>query len=151
MKKLLLSIITASVLSACGSTYEWENVTHEQFKKTNAPSLSELQAMAERNVRDTLKDPEGAQVRFISKPTVNYRTIDGGPKTLVWGFCLEVNAKNGYGALTGFKKYFNTIDAQGRGSVYSPGTPDTHRCVVDSEGRQINKGTGEILNGGDFY
>lgn len=62
-----------------------------------------LQAKLHAAVKDALKDPDAAKFRgeFMSKP-------DNGSETL--SLCGELNAKNGYGAYSGFHRFVANTD-----------------------------------------
>lgn len=55
-----------------------------------------------------LKDPGSAQVKFTTSPTKQWSTYWGGVK-YGWGICMQINAKNGFGAYTGFKRHYFLI------------------------------------------
>jgi hypothetical protein len=58
-------------------------------------------------LRTKLKDPSSAQVDMVGNTkfmTVKHSML--GPGGYGWGICADVNAKNSFGAFTGFRKWF---------------------------------------------
>lgn len=56
-------------------------------------------------LRSKLKDPSSAQVEVLAGP--RQLTVKGsvfGPSAYGWGICYELNAKNSFGAYTGYRK-----------------------------------------------
>lgn len=57
--------------------------------------------MAETALRESLRDPEGAQIRNWTRV---YKSMAGLlVNEPVWAICAEVNGKNAYGGYVGFK------------------------------------------------
>lgn len=52
-----------------------------------------------------MKDPHSAQVQIVAGPAFFFHKggLFGAP-IYGWGICFEVNAKNGFGAYTGFRR-----------------------------------------------
>ena len=80
MKIILFALFSVFLLVGCGKS-EQEKLNDERKK---------LDLQAQNIVRSTLKDGESA--RFRNQ----------------WELCGEVNAKNGFGAYTGFQRYIMT-------------------------------------------
>lgn len=63
----------------------------------------DVRALISRHLAKTLKDPNSAQIGAVRGPTRIH--LPGGllgGDTYGWGICVSVNAKNGFGAYTGF-------------------------------------------------
>lgn len=61
--------------------------------ETKAPSRIHVQIMAERNLKEALKDPDSAKLRNVKVPT--------GAAYV----CGEVNSRNAFGGMTGYKRF----------------------------------------------
>ena len=59
-------------------------------------SLDDYSLFAAHTLKESLRDPSGVKFRNV----VAYRSGE------VFSFCGEVNAKNGYGGMTGFQRFY---------------------------------------------
>ncbi len=101
MKKLLLSIVTASLLAGCAARPSQDEITNADYGEYP----NSYENVIKNYMFRTLKDPDSAQYQFLNHPK-NGWTVWGGKK---FGYvvCAYINAKNSYGGYTGSKlSYF---------------------------------------------
>ena len=80
------------------------------------------------HMRGRLKDPYGAQCRFLNPPMKGWQRLGG--RTFGWIVCADINAKNSYGGYIGFKRrYFmlrhgRIVKTYGGGNIYDQALAD---------------------------
>lgn len=114
------------------------------FAVTGCSPGNGLKQEAETAARRELRDPDSAQFRY------QYEDMEVFPDAGV--LCGELNARNGYGGLTGFKGYAY-VRGQGVAFEASDATPtaDAERYVsfLGACTRLLQQRTGEMTQGGN--
>jgi len=113
MSRRFPAIITAAILtfmiSGCGIAYE---ANRSQLLKTATVGdfgprpPANYQDIESDMIRDMLKDPDSAKIRFGELTTDAIQSGFASPKAiLIWKNDALVNAKNSYGGYVGFQAY----------------------------------------------
>lgn len=93
----IVIVFAALTLSGCMSMPTQQEIASADY----GAYPSQYQQIVRGYFQATLKDPESAQYASISKP-VKYSTRDWGTMRYGYLVCVAINAKNSYGAYTGF-------------------------------------------------
>lgn len=106
MKKHITVLMLAALLGGCAAT-----PTAEDGRKLTVedagPAPESVDKVIADAIRYRLKDPDSAKYQVIGKPwrqVTNKTMISNGGAG--WAICFEVNAKNSYGAYTGYKRTY---------------------------------------------
>jgi len=83
--------------------------TAEELRRADyGPPPSDYKMIIATHLAETLKDPLSAQVEFLNQPTKAWTNWTGDLE-VGWGVCVAVNAKNSFGAYTGFELHYFLI------------------------------------------
>lgn len=97
MKKVAICLVVLSV-SACG-------VSQQDAKKLNyGPSPKNYESEVVSLLKSELKDPDSVKISSITKPRRGYASYGFGTKEYGWYIDVVYNAKNSYGAYTGYQE-----------------------------------------------
>lgn len=111
MKKIILLIAASIMIIGCTTQpsnqpkQETYNLPNEQELKAIViePIPSNYQDIIKRYHVMTLKDPDSAKYEFYGEPTKAYGVRANRKPNYGWLVKLQVNAKNGFGAYTGYE------------------------------------------------
>jgi hypothetical protein len=128
-RSLVVCCIVGVSALGCGVAY-----SHNQARMLREAADSDFgppppddhNKLEEQSILSTLRDPESARFEFgpVVKGTIPKGFASPTP-ILVWITSVRVNAKNGFGGYTGFKKYgFAWRD----GVIIAVGDPDCDGC-----------------------
>ena len=112
--RLLLTVFCLVFISGCVS------LPVPTAEQRNDPSLygprpndNDAHSLMMAHLETLMKDPGSMQIRNKRGPRQMYmsrRTLRKAELKFGWGYCVEVNAKNGFGAYTGFADRFILIN-----------------------------------------
>lgn len=103
----------------CKAAITLENTPKNELDFSKIPPLPEdYQDVVKRFYTMTLKDPDSAKYEFEKTPQKVYAVLQTGSTRLGWLIKLRINAKNGYGAYTGYK-YKDIIITKSDGRWYA--------------------------------
>jgi len=114
------------MLTACGQTQEEKNL--EIRKVSTAKKVNE----AKEGISNHFKDPDSVKLRNLTLHHVTTNMSDVARSTV----CGEVNAKNGYGAYTGYKSFYYK-DEKIKGVVEDDHTKYMYRIFCNEKNKQI--------------
>ena len=117
MKHLI--VLTALLLGGCVSAPTSEEMTSADY----GPPPKDYEATVREYLSHTLKDPYSYDLKFLFEPRKDWSGL-GARKQFGYAVCANVNAKNSFGAYTGFKlTYFLIRNDQVVASVGGTGAP----------------------------
>lgn len=106
MKKHVTVLFLAALLGGCAAAPTAQDGRKLTVEDAGEPPANVEQAIADA-MRYRLKDPDSAKYQVIGKPwrqVTNKTMITNGGAG--WAICFEVNAKNIYGAYTGYTRTY---------------------------------------------
>ena len=117
MKHLI--VLAAFLLGGCVSAPTSEEMSSADY----GPSPSNYEATVREYLSQNLKDPYSYDLKFLFEPRKDWSGL-GARKQFGYAVCANVNAKNSFGAYTGFKlMYFLIRNDQVVASVGGTGAP----------------------------
>ena len=96
MKHLVL--IFALALAGCVSAPTQQEMSAADY----GPVPTNYESTIKDYLSQTLKDPYSADIKYLFEPRKDWSGL-GGNKQFGYAVCAQVNAKNSFGAYTGFK------------------------------------------------
>ena len=101
--RAVLSIAAVAALAGCAV-----NQPVDWSKADYGPYPQDYEQIVKQHMQERLKDPDSAKYQFPGKPVAGYEHI-AGKTDFGWYLCPLVNAKNSYGAYTGYQQYYIMI------------------------------------------
>lgn len=96
MKRFGAAMLLSVLIAACSA-----DLGHVRVKTTSVPLNSSDREVINQRVVQTMKDPRSVELRNLKSYIVT-GPVDGAQKVL----CGEYNAKNSFGAYTGFHTFY---------------------------------------------
>lgn len=124
--------LAALLLGGCVSAPTSEEMNSADF----GPPPKDYEATVREHLSQTLKDPYSYDLKFLFEPRKDWSGL-GARKQFGYAVCANLNAKNSFGAYTGFKlTYFLIRYDQVVASVGGTGAPQedisaTQQCNPD--------------------
>ena len=111
--RAMAALAAAAILSACASTPPTEAELAAADYGPRPPNYKEI---IHWYLQGSLRDPDSAQIRFANEPVKGWTKL-AGKLRVGYAICVGVNAKNSFGAYTGYKDYYFVIN---RGKILQP-------------------------------
>ena len=133
MKKLLVAAIFLGVFALTGCATQkqetYYTLTQEEIDNSHPEKLpNNYKSLIHNFFTTALKDPDSAKYIFY-KPV---RAYSASTKTVFWMVRVDVNAKNSYGAYTGYKPFLFARKTNGGIMEITPLFSMTKVVIVDS-------------------